>query len=413
MPFFNRFGSVNTKNFGLSKVGTRPPLGLFIAIPQNFTGTFSPFWSNNNGTTWTQSTNPRNGGTVTSTFYDVLNLGNGTIFGLAVDFDTSFPTFDRNVSGYLTSTNGTTWTNAGTFPRSEIPAGQTRWNVYSAAAHNGRGTIVLMGGESATAQGTSYLKRSTDYGASWTTINFGGGTRYSLMGSGGLKYVNNQFVALCRNLAGNVRFLTSPDGASWTVITPSLGNATNNYPLQIWAYDTINNRYVATRPVVEGDPYGSNKAAWSTDLTTWTDTTLTQFYNPWVTYGAGKFVVQGYFFQTIQNQNGDFIDQVQAFRDVEYSTNGGTSWQGTGRTVPGSVLPTGPGGGGVGEQGSYEKIEFAGGYFWAFGSTVTLSGDNVDRTAPTWLARSTDALTWTKLNGPSTTGLFDAKIRYI
>ena len=135
--------------------------------------------------------------------------------------------------------------------------------------------------------------------------------------------------------------------------------------------------------------------------------------NPWVTYGAGKFVVQGYFFQTIQNTNGDFIDQVQAVRDVEYSTNGGTSWIGTGRTVPGSVLPTGPGGGGVGQQGAYQKIEFAGGYFWAFGSTITLSGDNVDRTAPTWLARSTDALTWTKLNGPSTTGLFDASIRYI
>lgn len=403
-----RFSSIGSRQFtSIGRSGIRPPLGLFIAIPQNFTGTLSPFWSNDNGTTWTQSTNPRNGGTVTSSIDEVLNLGNGKIFGLALDYDTSFGVFDRNVSGYLTSTNGTTWTNAGTFSRSEIPAGQTRWNVYYNAAHNGRGTIVLMGTESATAQGSSYLKLSTDYGASWTTVNFGGGTRYSLMGADGLKYVNNKFVALCRNLAGNVRFLTSPDGTNWTVITPSLGNATNNYPLQIWAYDTINNRYVATRPVVQGNDGGSNKAAYSTDLTTWTDTTLAQYYNPWVTYGAGKFVVQGYY--TIYGENyddGTPYSQVQGIRTVDYSTTG-NSWTGSG-----AVLPTGPSGV-IGNQGSYEKIEFAGGYFWAFGAALSLSGNDVTRVAPTWLARSTDALTWTKLNGPSTTGLFDAKIRYI
>lgn len=412
MSLFGRISSPRVTGFG--KSGIRPPLGLFVAYNLNrFSGPYDPFWSNDNGATWTQMTNPRTAGTITSTINEPINLGNGKIFTTCTDIDSSFGVFDQVTTGYLTSTNGITWTSAGTFPRSEIPAGQTRWNLYGPAAHNGRGTIVLWGGESATGQGSSYLKLSTDYGVNWTTVNFGGGTRYLLMSEGALKYVNNQFVALCRNIAGNVRFLTSPDGVSWTVITPSLGNATNNYPLQVWAYDSISNRYVATRPVVEGDRYGSNKAAWSTNLTTWTDTTLTQFYNPWVTYGAGKFVVQGYYYQTFQNQNGDFIDQVQAVRDVEYSTNGGTSWQGTGRTVSGSVLPTGPGGGGVGQQGAYEKIVFAGGYFWAFGSTVTLSGETIERTAPTWLARSTDALTWTKLNGPSTTDLFDANIKYI
>jgi hypothetical protein len=412
MPFFNRFGSVSTKNFGLSKVGTRPPLGLFVAHPQNSLGSFNLYTSNDNGATWTERTNPRTGGTVQSYVRNVLNLGNGKIFALADDYDSSFGPFDVYVSGYLTSTDGTTWTNAGTFPRSEIPAGQTKWNVYRFSAHNGKGTIVLMGSRAA-GGGTSYCKVSTDYGVNWTTVNFGGGTQYYCAYQTSLQYVNNQFVALCRNTTDGMRFLTSPDGTNWTVITPSLGNDANNYPLEVWAYDTVNARYVATRPQFAGDAHGSNKAAYSTNLTTWTDTTLTEFYNPWVSYGAGKFVVQGYFLQTIQNQNGDFIDQVQAVRDVNYSTNGGTSWQGTGRTVPGYVLPTGPGGGGVGQQGAYQKIEFAGGYFWAFGSTTTLSGDNVDRTAPTWLARSTDALTWTKLNGPSTTGLFDASIRYI
>lgn len=415
MPRLNAFTNRILVGKGLGRSISFPPLGLFVAIPTNSTGSFNPYTSNDNGTTWVQRTNPRTGGTITSYIQDVLNLGNGTIFAIAYDYDTSFGTFDRQVSGYLTSTNGTTWTNAGTFPRSEIPAGQTRWNVYTSAAHNGRGTIVLMGTEAALSSGSSYLKVSTNYGASFTTVNFGGGTRYALMEENGLKYVNNQFVALCRTTAttNNIRILTSPDGTNWTVLTPSLGNSSNNYPLQVWAYDTINNRYVATRPAVQGDTYGSNKAAYSTNLTTWTDTTLTAFYNPWVSYGAGKFVVQGYFFNTIQNQNGDFIDQVQAVRDVNYSTNGGTSWIGTGRTTAGSVLPTGPGGGGAGNQGAYQKIEFAGDYFWAFGSTVSISGDNVDRTAPTWLARSTDALTWTKLNGPLTTGLFDAKIRYI
>jgi hypothetical protein len=411
-----RFGSIGSIQFtGLGKSGRRPPLGLFVALPTNSTGTLNPYTSNDNGATWTERTNPRAGGTVESYVRNVLNLGNGKIFALTYDYDTSFSYFDRQVSGYLTSTNGTTWTNAGTFPRSEIPAGQTRWNVYYHAAHNGKGTIVVMGGQAAVGSGSSYLKVSTDYGVNWTTVNFGGGTSYYLMDENGLQYVNNQFVALCRNTSAtnNIRILTSTNGTNWTVITPSLGNSSDNYPLQVWAYDLINNRYVATRPQFAGDAHGSNKAAYSTNLTTWTDTTLTQYYNPWVTYGAGKFVVQGYFFQTIQNQNGDYIDQVQAVRDVEYSTNGGTSWQGTGRTVPGSVLPTGPGGGGVGQQGAYQKIEFAGGYFWAFGSTTTLSGDNVDRTAPTWVARSTDALTWTKLNGPLTTGLFDASIRYI
>ena len=412
-----RFGSIGSIQFtGLGKSGIRPPLGLFVAYNLNkFSGPYDPFWSNDNGATWTQMTNPRTAGTITSRIIEPLNLGNGKIFALTSDSDSSFGVFDRGTTGYLTSTNGTTWTNAGTFGRSEIPPGQTRWNTYGSAAHNGRGTIVIMGGEAASAGGSSYCKVSTDYGVNWTTVNFGGGTKYVLIDLNGLQYVNNQFVALCRNTSAtnNIRFLTSTDGTNWTVITPSLGNSSDNYPLQVWAYDPINNRYVATRPQFEGDPYGSNKAAYSTNLTTWTDTTLTEFYNPWVSYGAGKFVVQGYFFNTIQNQNGDFIDQVQAVRDVNYSTNGGTSWIGTGRTVPGSVLPTGPGGGGAGNQGSYEKIEFAGGFFWAFGSTVSISGDNVDRTAPTWLARSTDALTWTKLNGPLTTGLFDAQIKYI
>jgi hypothetical protein len=417
MPRLAVKGSSSARAFGFTSNAVRPPLGLFIAYNLNkFSGPYDPFWSNDTGATWTQMTNPRTAGTITSTIIEPLNLGNGKIFALTSDLDSSFGVFDQGTTGYLTSTNGTTWTNAGTFGRSEIPPGQTRWNNYYSAAHNNRGTIVIMGTQAASAGGSSYCKVSTDYGVNWTTVNFGSGTKYVLIDLNGLQYVNNQFVALCLN--GNtgvdIRFLTSPNGITWTVVTPSLGNTTSNYPLQVWAYDPINNRYVATRPANNGDDQGSDKAAYSTNLTTWTDTTLTQYYNPWVTYGAGKFVVQGY--QTFYGEDyssGTPYSQVQGWRDVEYSTNGGTSWQGTGRTVPGSVLPTGPGSGGLGQTGSYQKIEFAGGFFWAFGAALSLSGNDVTRVAPTWLARSTDALTWTKLNGPSTTGLFDAQIKYI
>ena len=399
MPRLNAFTNRILVGKGLRRTFTIPPLGLYIIAPNNSSGSFNPYTSADNGATWTERTNPRTAGTASSTIVEILNLGNGTLFALTSDYDTSFSTFDRQVSGYLTSTNGTTWTNAGTFARTDIPAGQTRWNIFTKAAHNGSGLIVIMGAE-ASVTSTSYCKISQNYGSTWTTVNFGSGTKYQPWA---LKYVNNRFVALLTiPSTSSVRFATSTDGITWTFFTPSVGNSTLSDPLQDFDYSPTLGLYVATRQPTSAESL--NQVAYSSNLTSWTSSTLANYYDARVAWGANKFVVRGYYTVSGEDAGGGTYQQVGDDRTVNYSSNG-TTWTGSG-----AVLPQGSG---YGSQGIHESLAYAGNYFWTIASSTQLLGSDITRVPPTFIARSSDGLTWTKLNGPSTTGLYGGIVRYV
>lgn len=393
---------------GYGKSSVIPPLGLYIISASS--GPTNPYTSADNGATWTQRTNPRTAGTVSSSIVEILNLGNGTLFALTYDYDTSYGVFDRVVSGYLTSTNGTTWTNAGTFSRTDIPSGQTRWNIYTVAAHNGTGTIVVMGTEEALGSGSTYCKVSQNYGATWTTVNFGSGTRYvpftgNKSDTTPLKYVNNKFVCLLNNVsAGTIRFATSTDGLTWSIVTPSVGNSTSSNPLQDYAYSSSLGLYVATRQPA-GDYAATKLLAYSSNLTSWTAVNGINDYDAMIAWGANKFVVGGSFYvYGVDYNSGSPYTQINGPRTVDYSTNG-TSWTGSG-----TVLPAGSG---YASQGINDSLQFAGSYFWTIGSSTVLSGNDISVTTPTFIARSSDGTTWTKLNGPYTSGLFSGKVRYV
>lgn len=149
-------------------------------------GAGSCLLSSSDAVTWAKST-----GTISGTVYRVVGDGSSTLVA---------PTGGSNVYYYSTN-NGSSWTTG---------AWTSSYPMYSAAYGNGKFVAVGFDGV-----GTAKIAYGTS-GSSWTYISAPAGTDNVLTGvtwSSGA----NLFLATM-NASGN-KYLTSPDGITWTVRT--------------------------------------------------------------------------------------------------------------------------------------------------------------------------------------------------
>lgn len=230
-------------------VAAHPVSGMLIAVAS---GTNVYATSTDSGVNWTQRTFP-----ATAAWENV-------IYSPALSRWVAVASDGR--AGVVTSPDGITWTTKA-MPR---PLGFNKLESFG-------GNLYAMSAARKGVMTNPVIAKSTDNGATWTYFgpryNIGVGNTTSNIGTA-LKFLNGKFTLADINNSTTLNIWTSTDLVTWTLNSATLSGLTSAY---IGDITYGGGKYVV---VLESDYNGvdtyvnTNRAFYSTNMTTWTGTTL-------------------------------------------------------------------------------------------------------------------------------------------